>query len=175
MKQENGEEEALLAALLAMHRRRQARARPRKGSTYARLLDYFERRGQRLRGERLATSELLERLVPQGPPLRRIQQELALVGAPGTQAAGRFRVTNRSAAPARFDLVVGEPLEGEARPDVRFEPRHGCLEPGESSLVRVEASLAGLSAGQRITLPLECRWRTGFDRLWLILGAEAER
>jgi hypothetical protein len=173
-REDEAEEDAMLAMLVELHRRNQ---RPAPGAQRAgardRVVDHFERRGQRLRGERLVTAELIERLFRGGEalPPPRAQQELALEGAAGASAAGRLRVTNRSAAHARFDLVVGSAVEGERAPDVRFEPQHGQLAPGASALVRVEASLLGWRAGERATLPVECRWREGADRAWLVVVA----
>jgi hypothetical protein len=86
-------------------------------------------------------------------------------------AAGRLRIVNRSMAPAAFDVVVGDVLEGHRRPAVQLAPAAGTLDPGGSCVVRVEASLAGFAAGERVTLPLECRWPTGADRLWLVVTA----
>jgi hypothetical protein len=168
-------EDALLAAFVEVHRRKQQRAvGAAGGDARARIVAHFERRGQRLRGERLVTAELIDRLFTAGEtlPARRNQQEIRIEGRAGGPAAGRLRVTNRSAAPARFELVVGDLIEGERRPELRFAPASGALAPGASQLVRVEAVLAGWRAGDRATLPVECRWRDGSDRAWLIVSAE---
>lgn len=169
-------EGALVAALLAIHRKKRERAGQRTGATYAGVLEHFERRGQRLRGERLVTAELLERLVAASGevPPSPVQQELTLVGPSGGTAAGRCRVTNRSPAPCRFELVTGRPLE-----DIRvgatavFHPRTGELAPGASSVIRVEVRLVGWAPGTRRTIPVECRWGAGADRLWLVVEALA--
>jgi hypothetical protein len=167
------DEDAMVGTLLAIHRRRQERARRADpGGAAARILGHFERRGQRLRGERLVTAELIERLFQGGKalPVRRVQQELEVVGVPGGTAAGRVRVANRGSERARFDLVVGEPLRGQARPRVTFDPGHAELAAGETVLVRVEAHLGGWRAGDSVTLPVECRWAGGSDRLWLVIS-----
>jgi hypothetical protein len=168
------EENALVAALVEMHRARRQRSRDH-GSTRERILSHFERRGERLRGEKLVTAELIERLFEGSVSLkpRRAQQELEIRGVAGTSAAGRIRVANRSQARASFDLVIGNAVEGERSPEVRFEPADGALGPGEACLVRVEAALAGWSSGERVTIPVECRWPTGADRLWLVVTASA--
>jgi hypothetical protein len=167
-------ENAFVAALVEMHRARRQRARD-TGSTRERILGHFERRGERLRGEKLVTGELIERLfegsVALGP--RRAQQELEIRGVAGEVAAGRIRIANRSVAHASFDLAAGEAVEGERSPKLRFEPVGGALGPGESCLVRIEAGLAGWSAGERVTIPVECRWPMGADRLWLVVTALA--
>jgi hypothetical protein len=169
----DADEDAMLALLVELHRRNQQPPRgPRDPGARARIVEHFERRGQRLRGERLVTAELIERLYQGGAalPPARPQQEIALEGPAGGRAAGRLRVTNRSAETARFDLVVGEPVEGGPLP-VHFQPAHGALAPGASVLVRVEADLAGWRGGDRATLPVECRWRAGADRAWLSVVA----
>jgi hypothetical protein len=169
-------ESAMVAALVEAHRSRQRRSSERDpAGTRERVLGHFERRGQRLRGENLVTNEIVARLFEGSRALApaRVQQELEIRGEAGRSAAGRFRVTNRARTRASFELVIGEPLEGERRPSVRLEPRAGALAPGESCLVRIEASLSELSAGDRTTLPLECRWPNGADRLWLVVDALA--
>src|SRR4029079_6376233 len=136
---------------------------------------HFEQRGERLRGERLVTGELIERLFDGATalPAARVQQELAIVGPPGGVAAGRVRITNRSSEHARFDIVIGEPVEnGEPvedrnRPPTVFDAMSKVLAPGESLLVRVEANLAEWGSGMSTTIPIECRWKYGCDRLWL--------
>lgn len=170
-------EDAMLALLVELHRRNQQPPRgARAPGARERIVEHFERRGQRLRGERLVTSELIERLFQGGAalPPSRPQQEIALEGPAGGRAAGRLRVTNRSGETARFDLVVGEPVQGgrTARLPVHFESAHGVLAPGASVLVRVEADLAGWREGDRATLPAECRWSAGADRAWLVVVAQ---
>jgi hypothetical protein len=167
------EEDMMLAALLALHRRKQKKARRDPRSDYERVLQGFEARGQRLRGERLMISELVERLFEgsRSLPVRKLQQELEITGPAGAAAAGRFGVTNRSAGRERFELVAGEPMEDGPRPQLVFEPAAGELEPGERLRVRVEAGLQGFEAGASVTVPVECRWRYGRDRLWLVVSA----
>jgi hypothetical protein len=171
----SGDEDALLAALLQIHRAKAQRARqadPEGG--YGRILAHFEERGHRLRGEKVVTSEIVERLfastkvlAKQGP-----QRELELVGRAGTSAAGRFHVTNRSSESARFELVVGDALDHGPRPAISFTPAQGELGAGASILVRVEANLRSLRAGDRTTVPVECRWRRGRDRMWLVVSVD---
>jgi len=169
------EEDAVLAALLAFHRRRQQRAHaaePR--AAYSRILRHFDARGQRLRGERLVTSELIERLFAGAKALPApVHRELTIAGPPGGVAAGRVRVKNRSAGRALFELVVGETVEGRAPVEVTVEPRHAELEAGETCLIRVAASLAGWQGGDSATLSVECRWPGGRDRLWLVVTASS--
>lgn len=168
------QEDALLATLLQIHRSKQERAnRAGASGSYARILKHFAERGQRLRGERLVTAELIERLFESGKgiPARHAQQELEIIGAPGATAAGRLRVTNRSAARARFDFVVGEPLDGGRAAPIAFDPQQDELDPGQTQLVRVEASLTAWRDRDRVTIPIECRWASGRDRLWLIVSA----
>jgi hypothetical protein len=171
------DEDAILAALLKIHRAKTERTREAgAGGSYARILEHFERRGQRLAGEKLMTAEFVERLFEGGKALPRggPQQELEIAGVTGGAAAGRFRVTNRSSARARFSFVVGDPVDGRARPEVSFDPPEGELEPGQTRLVRVAASLSGWRSGEAVTVPVECRWPEGRDRLWLIVSASAD-
>jgi hypothetical protein len=173
-------EDAMLATLVEIHRRTRQRERGDdgdRGDPRARIVAHFERRGQRLRGERLVTAELIDRLfaareaIPPSLP----QQEVRIEGAAGREAAGRLRVSNRSTRRARFDLVTGDLVDGERRPEVRFEPSGGELDPGASALVRVVADLRRFAAGERGTVPVECRWREGRDRAWLVVVAHADR
>src|SRR4051812_31053575 len=140
-------EDALLAALVEVHRRKQRgdRVVADGGDARARIVAHFARRGQRLRGERLVTAELIDRLfsASEAMPPRRNQQEVRIAGRAGGTAAGRLRVSNRSSTPARFELVVGDPVEGDRSPIVRLNPAHGDVEPGASEIVRVEAALDG--------------------------------
>jgi hypothetical protein len=168
------QEDALLAALLQLHRRRTSeRARSAPASSYGRILEHFERRGQRLAGERLITSQIVERLFEstRALPSKGVQQELEIVGRAGGSAAGRFRVTNRSAATATFAFVVGEPAGGSERAPLTFDPPAGELAPGATALVRVEADLRGWRPAETVTLPVECRWPGGRDRLWLVVSS----
>ena len=170
-------EDALLSALLQIHRSKQRElSKSDPGGAYGRILEHFTKRGERLRGERLVTAELIERLVEGGKalPRRAVQQELELAAAAGSTAAGRFRVTNRSATGERFELVAGGALDGVRRPALAFEPAGGLLAAGESALVRVEARLTGWRAGESSTVPVECRWPSGRDRLWLVLTASPD-
>ncbi len=168
------EEDALLSALLQIHRSKQrelSKSDPR--GAYGRILEHFTRRGERLRGEKLVTAEMIERLLEgrKALPPRAVQQELEIAALAGATAAGRFRITNRSKTSARFELVVGDALDGGRRPVIAFEPAAGTLAAGESALVRVEAPLTGWRAGESSTVPVECRWPSGRDRLWLVLTA----
>lgn len=170
------EEDALLAALLQIHRTKRQQERQREGepsASYERILSHFAQRGERLRGEKLVTAELIERLFEAGRviPARRVQQEVNLVGGAGSRAAGRLRLANRSATRAGFEFVVGDPLEGGSPPGMVFEPPGGELDPGETRLVRIEADLGGWREGDSMTIPVECRWDKGRDRLWLEVSA----
>jgi hypothetical protein len=175
-------EDAMLAALVRLHRRNQERGRPAAGGApYQRILDHFDRRAQRLRGERVVTAELMERLFDGARGLGKggAQQELIITGPPGGRAAGRLRVRNHSGRRARFDLVVGEAvvgaaIEGGAAPAIRFEDGGGELDPGQARLLRVEADLAAMPAGGRVVVPVECRWDCGWDRLWLVVIVDGE-
>src|SRR5262245_57536844 len=171
------EEDALLSALLQIHRSKQrelSKSDPR--GAYGRILEHFTRRGERLRGEKLVTAELIERLLEgrKALPPRAVQQELEIAAPAESTAAGRFRITNRSAARARFELVVGDALDGGRRPAIAFRPAAGEIAAGESALVRVEARLTGWRAGETSTVPVECRWPSGRDRLWLVLTASPD-
>jgi hypothetical protein len=172
------EEDALLSALLFLHRKKQERAREAEPNPrYARILDHFQGRARRLQEERVVTEELLERLfdggksLPPGAP----HQELTIQGAAGGVAAGRLRVRNAAAETASFELVVGAPLEGERRVLVSCEPKAGTLLAGGTELVRVRADLGDFRAGEVVTVALECRWRTGRDYLWLSVQAHGAR
>jgi len=169
------DEDAIVAAMVAMHRQKQGK-RDRSVGGYARVVGHFERRGERLRAERLVTEELMSRLLAGArelpPPSE--HREMVLVGCAGRAAAGRLRVANRTGEGAPFELVSGEPVDGALRPALTFEPAKGLLDPGETRLVRVEASLAGFAPGDSVTVPVELRFRTGFDRIWLVVRAEDE-
>jgi hypothetical protein len=170
------EEDAMVAALLALHRRKQeCTIYAQSDTSYRRILKHFEQRGERLRGERLVTAELIERLF-QGSkalPIRRVERELEIIGPPGGRAAGRIRVTNRSSERARLELVIGSPLDGAHPPKVSFDRRQGELDPGEGGLFRVEANLLGWREGDSVTVPVECRWPRGKDRLWLVVSSRS--
>ena len=172
---ENEMEDALLASLLVMHRREQARERERvNGNPYQRVVEHFEQRGERLRGERLMTAELVDRLLlgtehlPRHRPLHR---ELVLRGPRAGVAAGRVRIRNESSETRTFELSVGDPVSGKGRPRVRLEPERGALAGGESVWVRISAELTD-DSGDSVTLPVHCRWPTGYDRVWLVLEVE---
>jgi hypothetical protein len=169
------EEDALVAAIVAMHRKKQA-TEDRAAGGYAGVVRHFERRGQRLRAERLVTEELVSRLLAGGRalPQPREHREITLVGPAQEVAAGRIRVANRTSDPASFELVSGDAVDGARHPSLTFEPRAGELAPGQTHLVRVEASLAGFAPGETVTVPVELRFRLGFDRIWVVVRAESE-
>lgn len=176
----NGEgseaEAALLSAFVFLHRQKQKKsATGAPNARHARVLDHFQNRARRLVEERAVTEEAIARVFEAGQqlPARPPQQELQLFGAPGATAAGRIRIRNRSAQPAHFELCVGEAVEGNAQPNIECEPARGTLGPGATQLVRIAADLRDFSAGERVTLPVECRWRLGRDCLWLVVTAEA--
>ncbi|SRR6266545_3674903 len=172
-------EDKMLAALVELYRRKQGRRGAGGGDRVdprARVVAHFERRGQRLRGERLVTAELIDRLFAASEtlPAARSQQEVHIEGVAGAEAAGRLRVSNRSAVRARFELCAGDPIDGGRRLEVRFEPASDELEPGASALVRVAVGLRGWAAGEQVTAPVECRWREGRDRAWLVIATHAD-
>ena len=175
-------EDAVVAALVELYRKRE-RARQGGGrpggqgapGTYTRVLQHFEKRGQRLRGERLVTEELLGRLVGAAralPPMK-AQQELSITGPLGGVAAGRFRIVNDAPVPVTLEMVVGEPIDGGFRPPLTFEMSRPGLQPGEACLVRVCADLAGLSQPAACEVAVECRAGGRRDRLWLRVSAFA--
>src|SRR5688572_9104568 len=168
-------EDAAVAALVLLHRRRQERARKHSGgSEYQRVVAHFERRAQRLRGERLATAELVERLLGarDALPPPSLQRELELRGPARGTAAGRLRLRNASALSRGFELSVGEPLAGARMPEVRLDPQRGTLAPNGECWCRVEVSLPELAAGSAVTLPIHCHWEGGRERIWLVVRAD---
>lgn len=170
------EEAALLSAFLFLHRQKQRRTAPAPSNArHARVLDHFQNRARRLVEERAVTEEAIARVFEAGQqlPSRPAQQELQLFGAAGATAAGRIRIRNRSAHSAHFELCVGEAIDGDAQPSIECEPARGTLAAGATQLVRIAADLKGLTAGGRVTVPVECRWRSGRDYLWLVITAEA--
>lgn len=169
-------EDALVAALLETYREARRRAdRHAPVGARERILAHFERRGERLRGEKLVTAELVQHLIEgtAALPRPRPQQELEIRGEANQHAAGRFRVSNRTAQAATFELIVGDPVEGKRSVTVQFEPQRATLVAGHTRLVRIEVSLMGWDAGEQVTVPVECRWPTGRDRLWVVVGALA--
>jgi hypothetical protein len=165
------EEDAMIAGLLALHRRKQANIRGAGENEYERIARHFADRAQRLRGERLLTGELIAQLFDGAAtlPRARVQQELVLVASPSGRAAGRFSVVNRTPRRAAFELVVGESLALEPRAALALSPAAGSLEPAGKCLVCVEADLHHWPAGATATLPVECRWPEGRDRIWVVL------
>jgi hypothetical protein len=167
-------EDAAVAALVLLHRRQERAAGRKRGSEYEQLVAHFERRGERLSGERLVTQELVQRLLGASSALKATERhrELELHGRPGRVAAGRLRVRNRSSRRATFELTVGDPVPGGRDAELRLDPRRGVLEERESILVRIEASLERFAPGESVTLPIHCRWETGLDRIWLVVCAD---
>jgi hypothetical protein len=175
MNSDRDSENVLLAALVELHRKKQRNAQRTTGdSAYTRVLEHFEKRGKRLRGEMLLTEELVERSLggARAMPAQETQQELEIVGPVGDTASGRFRVQNRASHPARIELVVGEPLAGPT-PTLSFEPAQLELHPGATALVRVVADLRVFREPGSCTVPVECRAGGRRDRLWLIVTAFA--
>jgi hypothetical protein len=173
----NEREDALVASLVALHRERRGKATPAAaGSEHQRVVAHFERRSERLRGEKLVTGEIVDQLLGASAALaeRPVHRELELRGAAGASAAGRFRIRNRAIVPSAFELAVGEAISGPTPRAVRLEPGRQLLAPGETAWVRVEVSLAGFAPGERATLPVHCRWDGGWERLWLVAEAEPE-
>ena len=169
-------EDALVATLVALHRQRRGKATQAAGGEHQRVVAHFERRSERLRGEKLVTSEIVEQLLGASAALaeRPVHRELELRGAAGGSAAGRFRIRNLATVPNGFELVVGDAISGPTPREVRLEPGRLLLAPGETAWVRVEVSLAGFAQGERVTLPLHCRWDGGWERLWLVAATEPE-
>jgi hypothetical protein len=165
------DEDAIVAALVSMHddRRRQADAVDK--SAYERILEHFERRGERLRGERIATAEFLERVFREADSLPSPcpQQELEIFGPIGGKAAGRFRLANPTGDAVRVELVVGEPLEGGLVPSIEFAPDQVELPPEGVTYVRAAVALDGWTSPKTMTIPIECRARTSRSRLWLVV------
>lgn len=168
------QEDTAVAALLLLHRRRQKATNKTKGSEYQRVVSHFERRGERMRGERLVTEELVQRLLGASALLgpRPVQRELEVLGPAGGIAAGRLRVRNPSPLCRVFELSIGDSVSGTFVPEVRVDPQQGTLAEGESAWLRIEVSLDGIAPGASATLPIECRWETGIDRIWLVVTAD---
>lgn len=170
--EDSEQEDAVIAALLAYHRRKQPK--PAAAGEYERIRAHFERRAERLHAERLLTRELVTRLLEgsKNLPPRPRHQELELSGRAGASASGRVRVRNRSKISADYELIVVGPADTIK---LTLEPRSGRLAASESQLVRVSADLRTLAPGESATLALECRWPDGRDRIWLTIRAENQR
>jgi len=170
-------EAAMLSAFLYLHRQKQNRAeRAQPNPRYARVLDHFQTRARRLQDERVVTEEVIERVLEGGKrlPPRPAQQELELVGVAGGTAAGRVRIRNRSERLADFELCIGQAVAGAVPVAIECQPPRGALAAGDTALVRVAADLGRFRAGDSVTVPIECRWRTGHDYLWLVIRADSE-
>lgn len=169
-------EDAILATLVALHRKKVTRARASSGeSAYQRVVEHFSRRGQRLRGERLVTAEMLERLVSAARrlPSAPAQQELAVRGPAGGVAAARLRIVNRTGRPERAELVIGEPEGAHPSSLVVVTPQRFGLESGAAVVVRIAVHLDGWREGDTLTLPIECRRDGRRDRIWVVVSATA--
>jgi len=170
---DEGSEDTLLAAFVELHRKQRRGAED--DSAYGRVLRHFERRGNRLRGERLITAELIEKAFRNVAALPAcIQQELEITGPLGASASGRFRIENRTLEALTVEWVYGAAQE-PAVPVVslRFEPPRPCLAPGEACTVRVIADLSRWKVPARATIPVEYRADGRRDRLWLIIDGFA--
>jgi hypothetical protein len=167
-------EDAIVAALVLMHRRREEAQARATGSEYQRVVSQFERQGERLRGERLAARELVGRMLGTHQVLKRaeVQQELEMRGPRGGVAVGRIRIRNAAERARAFELSIGEPLSGGAAPVISLEPPRGRLPPGGTALLRVEAQLRMVAMAEPVTLPLHCHWDAGLERIWLVVRAE---
>jgi hypothetical protein len=168
-------EDAIVAALVVMHRRREEQARARSASSeYQRAVSQFERQGERLRGERLVTRELVGRLLGANQVLKRaeVQRELEIRGPRGGVAVGRIRIRNAAERARAFELSVGAPASGGVAPVISLEPARGTLAPGGVAFLRVEAQLRTLPMGEPVSLPLHCHWDAGLERIWLVVRAE---
>jgi hypothetical protein len=171
---EVGTEDALVAALLEIHRGQQRRAPGGASeSAYARVLSHFEKRGRRLRGERLVTDELLDRLFSSAKAIEPAlpQQEVAIAGPIGAVAAGRFVLRNPSPVPQQVGFAVGAGLDGGWQPALRFSPERPALAANGACVVRVEADLGQASSPVSVTIPVECRTGGRRARLWLVVEA----
>ena len=173
---DRNQQSGLFAALIELHRKKQQNRRRATDSEYARVLDHFERRAERLHEERLLTAELVGGAFEAVRSLPRpaAQQELEIIGPLGGTAAGRFRVRNRSHAPVVVECVAGEALSAPS-PSIHFEPSSCELAAGASALIRVAADLVVFRAAGSCTVPVECRSGHRRDRLWLVVTAVDER
>jgi hypothetical protein len=170
---EGSDEDSALAALLALHRKKQLRARADVGrSPYGQVLEHFERRGKRLAGERFVTEQLIGRVFEGTRALTppRVQQELEISGPLGGRAAGRFRVANRTEQMVNVELVVGEAEHGRA-PKLRFDPPLLELAPHSAAIVRVTVDLSDWTEACSTEVVVECRARGRRDQLWLTVTA----
>jgi hypothetical protein len=168
-------EDAAVAALIELHRRRVQKTQRNAGrSEFERVVNHFERRTERLRGERIATEELVSRLLGGTRTLLRAypQKELELHGPCGGVATTRLCIHNRARERQSYELTVGSRVDGPVEPEIRIEPRSGALDASTKCWLRLEVSLAGFESGSRITVPIQCHWTGGLERIWLTVHAE---
>lgn len=169
-KRERDDEEALVAALVTLQRRKE-RATGKPGNDFTRVVDHFEKRSKRLEQERRATNELIRplvdgllRLPADAPP-----SLLSLAGCAGTRAVAHVRIANESGRPAQVSLVVGEPDGARSRAALSIVPNHFSLANGESCFVELAMDLATEEPPGTFTLPLECRASERRERLQLVV------
>jgi hypothetical protein len=170
-----GDEDALLAAVVELHRRKLRREPETHDHSYARVLDHFERRNERLSRERSLTELLVRRTFEGAQTLaaRAAHQELEIIAPCGGVAVGRFRVLNRSQHPTRVEVIAGGAVVGQS-PPLSFDRSMWELDPNQSEWVRVQADLETWSKPQSCTVPIECRAAGRRDRLWLIVSSFVE-
>lgn len=169
------DEEALLEALLLLHRKKTQAVAPRgAGEKFSRVVEHFEHRARRLEREKRTTQQLLGYMTPRGdiPPVVAKPGVLEIVGKLGAHAVGHVRLVNESEDPVSMFWVVGLPLSRTAAPPVRFTPNPIQLASGQSGFVEISADLSNLREASSITLPLECRSVARLERLQLIIRAE---
>ncbi len=179
-REQKNAEDGVVAALLSLHRKKQARLRTQAGDDQqTSVLEHLDARAERLHREHLATERFLEQTLgaARKNAVRHVHQELALSVAPGGTAAGRFRVTNSTPRPAHFELVLGDATPESPRVTVSLSPPRGDLGVNESRVVRVSVKATGGAAGDSVTVPVECRAGVSRERIWLeveIVGPNAE-
>jgi hypothetical protein len=168
MQESRERENELVAALATIHRRQ----RPLTGdpNPYARIVDHFDRRGQRLRGEQLVTSQMVARLFKAATSLPpEIQQEILLDLGENAVAVGRFRVSNRTEASAEVEFLVGDPEPAATKVEVSFAPGRPEIAAGGSVVVRIQVRVTGSRPADALVIPVECRSRGARDRLWVVV------
>jgi len=169
-KPERNDEDALVAALVALQRRKE-KAASRLGNDFSRVVDHFEKRSKRLEQERRTTSELIRPLVDglSRIPAAAPPSLVSLTGCAGTRAVAHVRIANESARPTQVSLVVGEPDRARRLPVVSIAPNHFTLAAGESSFVELAIELAAEEPPGTFTLPVECRTPDRRERLQLVV------
>lgn len=170
----NDDEQALLEALLLLHRKKTQSAAPEGGSqNFSRVVEHFEHRSRRLEREKRTTQQLLGYLTPGGDiPTVPKPGVLEIAGRLGAHAVGHVRLVNESEGPVSMFWVVGSPLSGTTPPPVRVTPNPIELASGQSGFAEISADLSNLRQAGSITLPLECRSVARLERLQLVIRVE---